>query len=167
MAIGDTLLANPLVVNVILPFLLVFTIVFAILQKTKILGEEKRQIDAIVSLVIGLIVVSFGFATNIIISLVPVLAVSAVVIMVFMVIYGMGHVGKEEFKLPPKAKGVIAVLAAIVVVIAVLVSTGAWDYLAELFYSEDGSGVVTNVIALVIIIAVIGAVVFWKQPKSE
>lgn len=160
MAIADTVLSNPLVVNIILPFLLIFTVIFALLQKTKILGEGKRQIDAIVALVIGLIVVSFSFATNIIVSLVPVLAVSAIVILVFMVIYGMAHVGGGEFRLPKGALGIIAVLAAIVVVVAVLVSTGAWNYLAELFYSEDGSGIITNVIVLVVIIAVIGAVVF-------
>ena len=54
--------------EVLLPFLLVFTVVFAILQKTSILGKGKKQIDAIVSLVVGLIVVAFGYATNVIIK---------------------------------------------------------------------------------------------------
>ena len=60
MAIGGTILSSQLFVEVILPFLLVFAVVFAILQKTKILGEGKKQIDAIVSLVIGLIVIAFS-----------------------------------------------------------------------------------------------------------
>ncbi len=44
------------VADVILPFLLVFTISFAILSRIKILGKEKkaRRFDAIVSLVFGL-----------------------------------------------------------------------------------------------------------------
>ena len=41
--------------DVMLPFLLIFTIMFAVLQKTRILGEEKRQINMVVSLVFGAI----------------------------------------------------------------------------------------------------------------
>ena len=43
---------NPFFTEMLLPFLLVFVVVFAILQKTKILGEEKAQIDAIVALLL-------------------------------------------------------------------------------------------------------------------
>src|SRR3990167_646795 len=43
----------------ILPFLLIFAIVFAILEKTKVFGDDKKQTNAIVSIVIGLIFVGF------------------------------------------------------------------------------------------------------------
>ena len=45
----------------ILPFLLVFTIVFAVLEKTKLLGDGKKQLDAIVAFVVGLIFVTAVF----------------------------------------------------------------------------------------------------------
>ena len=54
---GPTLLSHPIFVETILPFLLVFTLVFAVLQKSKILGDNKKQIDAIVSLVVGLLLI--------------------------------------------------------------------------------------------------------------
>ena len=162
----ETILSSPLFVEAILPFILIFTVVFAILQKTKILGDGKRQIDAIVSLVIGLIVISFGFATGFIISLVPVLAVSVVVILVFMVIYGMTHSGKDEFKLPKGVQGVIGALAAIVVTVAVLVFSGGWNYLLETFFYAGGdSGILTNLIFVIIVIVVIGVVV-WPSKGS-
>ena len=41
----------------LLPFLLVFTITYAILQKTKILGDGRRQFNVVVSLVLGLLFV--------------------------------------------------------------------------------------------------------------
>ena len=66
----ETIFTNPLFVETILPFLLVFTLVFAILEKTKILGDGKRQIDAIVALVIGLIFVAFGYETNIVVRMI-------------------------------------------------------------------------------------------------
>ena len=83
---GSTILSSDLFVNAVLPFLLVFVVIFAILQKSKILGDEKKQIDAIVALVIGLIVISFGYATGVIVSLIPFLAVSAIIILVFLLL---------------------------------------------------------------------------------
>jgi len=41
----------------LLPFILIFTIIFAVLQKTKIIGEGRRQFNTIVALVISLMVV--------------------------------------------------------------------------------------------------------------
>lgn len=169
-ATNGTILSSPLFVQAILPFLLVFTVVFAILQKTKILGDGKKQIDAIVSLVIGLIVISFGFATGVIVSLVPVLAISAVVILVFMLLYGMTHQdGSEPFKLPGKVQGLIGALVAVVVVVSILVITGAWDYLVEkFFYSGAGSSaLISNVVFIVIIVAAIGAVLAGGGKPSK
>ena len=55
--------------DIVLPFLLIFAVVFAILEKTMILGSEdgkpKRNINSIVSFVIALLVV----ATNKIVQL--------------------------------------------------------------------------------------------------
>ena len=44
------------VMDVILPFLLVFTIVFAVMQRTKLLGD-KKNINVIIALVLGLVFV--------------------------------------------------------------------------------------------------------------
>ena len=171
-AVGETILSNPLVINIVLPFLLVFTVIFALLQKSNILGEGRRQIDAIVSLVIALIVVSFGYATGVIVSLMPFLAVAVVIILVFLILYAMVFQG-EEFKLHKGVKVTLVVLIAAAVVIAVLISTGACDYIKyEFFYGTDSSAIVTNVIFLVIIaIAVIAVVVPGRRrttpSKSE
>jgi hypothetical protein len=45
------------VMDFLLPFLLVFTISFAVLQKAKILGDGKKQYNVVVSLVLGLLFV--------------------------------------------------------------------------------------------------------------
>ena len=165
----ETILSSPLFIEAILPFLLVFTVVFAVLQKTQILGKDKKQIDALVALVFGLIVISFGYATGVIVSLIPVLAVSATVILIFMLLYGMTHSdGGKPFDLPGRAKGVIGALAAIVVVIAVLVATGSWDYLLNrFFYGGDNSNLITNITFIVIIIVAVGATVFSGSKGSD
>ena len=43
--------------DVLLPFLLIFTVLFAILQKTSILGDKKKNMNVVVAVIIGLIVV--------------------------------------------------------------------------------------------------------------
>lgn len=45
------------VTDILLPFLLVFTIVYAVLQKTHIFGAEKKNVNMVIALVMGLGVV--------------------------------------------------------------------------------------------------------------
>ena len=44
-------------VDAVLPFLLIFTVMFAMLQKTKVLGDGKKNFNAIIAIIIGLLVV--------------------------------------------------------------------------------------------------------------
>ena len=43
--------------DVLLPFLLIFTVVFAVLQKAKIFGEDSKRFNVIIALVLGMVVV--------------------------------------------------------------------------------------------------------------
>ncbi len=164
---AQTILSHPLLVEVVWPFILVFTLVFAILQKTEMLGKGKRQIDALISLMIAIITVSFGYATGIIISLIPFLAVAAVILLVFMLIYGMTF-KPGEFGLNKHVITVVGILAAIGVIIAVMVATGAWDYVRDLINTgEGGSVLITNLVFIgAIIVAVVVALVGSKEKKS-
>ena len=44
---AETLLQHPVLTNFVYPFLIVFFIVFAILEKTKLFGEEKKQLKSL------------------------------------------------------------------------------------------------------------------------
>ena len=52
-------LENQGLTDVLLPFLLIFTIVFAVFQKTEILGKGKKNFNGVIALVIALATVSF------------------------------------------------------------------------------------------------------------
>src|SRR3989338_5371997 len=93
----STIFSTPLA-QMALVFVLVFTIVFAILQKSKILGDGKKQIDALVALSIALLVISVAYALKIISGLAPFLAVGLVIILVFMLLTGMVSKGALELK---------------------------------------------------------------------
>ncbi len=164
---AETILSSPLVVNAILPFVLIFTVMFAILQKSKILGDGKKQIDAIVALVIALIVISFANAVGVINSLMPFLAVSVVIILVFLMLYSLVFQGKENFTLHKGLQWTIFGLIAIATIIAVVISTGAWEYINnEWIIGNDNSAIITNAIFIVIILGAI-AIALWGGGKEK
>ena len=153
---GSTILSHPIFVETILPFLLVFTIIFAVLQKSKVLGDGKRQVDSIVALVSALLVISFAQATGIIVQLIPFLAVSLVVLLVFMILVGSFRKGGDEM-LPKGLKTALMAVVIIAVVIAVMVITDAWQYIFDLIFIGSDSSLFINIVFIAI---VIGAVIF-------
>jgi len=163
---GSTFLSHPLFVETILPFLLVFTIVFAVLQKSKIFGDGKRQVDAIVALVVGLLVISFGQATGFIVQLIPFLAVALVVILVFMILIGSFGKSGEEM-LPKGLKTFLMIVAGIAVVIAVLYITNLWSLLYDWIIIGTDTGIATNAFFVIIIIAAIAFVWYGSKPSGS
>ena len=167
MAAFQTILASDFAVQIIYPFLLVFVLLFAILQKSKILGEGKSQIDAMVALVIALIVVAVGWATDVITKMMPFLAIAVVVMLVFLIIYGFVASGKEGFEIPDNLKIGAGILAAIVVIIALLVATGQWDKVYNsLFKGGEISDLWSNIILILVIIAAVLVVLFSGRKRK-
>ncbi len=148
-----------------LVFVLIFTVVFAILQKTKILGDNKKQIDALVALAAGLLVISVGYAINLISSLIPFLAVSLVIILVFLLLLGIFY-KQDSFEVPGWMKAAFGVVAFIAVVIAVLYNTDAWAYIQDLSYG-GGSNVLTNVIVIIVVLVILAVVVGTSGGKDK
>ncbi|MBL7100987.1 MAG: hypothetical protein ISS23_03480 [Nanoarchaeota archaeon] len=85
--------------DVVLPFLLVFTIVFAVLEKTKIFGtldkKPKQNINAMIAFVIALFFVA---ATNLVEAtrqLLPQVVVLLITLMSFMMLVGFFYSDKD------------------------------------------------------------------------
>ena len=164
MAGFESIFTTPLGQTVLL-FLLIFTIVFAILQKSKILGEGKKQIDALVALAIGLLVCGVGYVLQFTQQIIPFMAVVMIIILVFLILTAMFWPG--EIDMHKNIRTGFGVLVFIVVIIAVLVFTGAWDAIKQWF--GDGQGIASNVILVVIVLAVIAFAYFGggKEKKEE
>ena len=152
--------------GIILPFLLVFTVVFAILERLKLFGEEKRQINALISLFIAVITVTFTYQSAVIVNLVPFLAVAVIVILIFMLLYGfVAPVDKEKgLTLPKPLYIAFGVLIGIALVIAVLWATDFLDAVSFFIFKSEFSGVIlTNVI---LIAAIVGAFILVLKSKK-
>lgn len=132
------------------PILLIFLLSFAILGKTKILGGN-NQVVALISLAISVILVAAPFARSVINSIVPFMAVMAVVFLVFMLLYGFIMQGEVKIEGGLKTLFLIVILASLVV--AVLVSTGYWGNLVN-FINTQGKLVVNLVIVIVLAVVV-------------
>lgn len=157
------ILTYPIFKEIILPFLLVFTLVFAILEKSKLLGEGKSQINAIASFVTAGILISFGNAVNIILQMTTFMAVALFVLFVFMLIYGFAYGNKTGDPLSPGLKTFIGILIFIAVVMAMLIITGYWGKVYTFF---SGSTIGMNILFVVLIGAAIATVLFGGKPDK-
>ncbi len=156
---AETILSSSLFTHAILPFLLVFTLIFAILQRSKILGEGKKQIDAIVALVIALLLIAFPLPRSIIVFLMPFLAVMAVIILVFMLLWGFVASGKDGLVMNKGLKITFGIIIGIALAIAILFAAGVWDAVYGFFTgSEWSQSILINILFIAIIIGAMVAV---------
>jgi len=155
---------NPFFTEMLLPFLLVFVVVFAILQKSEILGKGKAQIDAIVGMVIGLILIGFPQPRDILVGILPWMAVGVAVLLVFFILYGFvsGDMSKDE-NMPKWLKYTFLGLAAVFTIGVVLYVSGGWDWLIDSF-DVDGD-VWTSIVMIVLVLGAMAVAV--KSGKSS
>jgi len=163
----EAIFSYPFFMQGVLPFLLVFTLVFAILDKSKLLGEGKRQINAIISLVIGLILIGFPYPREIIVNLIPFLAVALVVLFVFMLIYGFISGKKEGDVLNKGLKIALGIIFGLAVIVAVLWVSGVWSDVVDILVKSEYAGKIWLNLLVLLIIAGAIAVVLSSDKKSS
>jgi hypothetical protein len=144
---------------------LTFTLIFAVLQKTKLLGDGKKQIDSLVGLVVGLLLISFPLSRNIVSGLMPFLAVAIAILFIFMLFYGLAY-GKTEME--SSIKWIFVILFSISLIAVFLYVSGFIDPLYNfLFNRQDSSQVWINLVLVVVIIGAIIAVLKGEGKKSD
>jgi len=155
-----TILTSPFFTEGVLPFLLVFVLVYAILQRSKILGDNDKT-NVILAIVIGFIFVTFSYAVDITTRLMGILGIAAVVILCFMLL--LGFVYGENFKMNKGLRVTFGILIGITLTVSMLVITGYWDYVLDA--ATGGSG--SNIVATVIFIAIIVGAIFLVTEKKK
>ena len=118
----------------LLPFLLIFTIIFAILQKTKILGEDKKNLSVIVAIVVGLLVVVPHATGRFPANADPVLIindalpqVSIVLVAVIFLLILIGVFGQDYVFLGVTMPGWITLISFIIILLIFGGSAGWWQ----------------------------------------
>jgi len=86
-------------VDVILPFVLVFTIVFAVLEQTKVLGEKRRNANVVVAVICGFLVLASADllgAINRISAFLSVVLLTGLLVMMLLGLVGVQSLEKSK-----------------------------------------------------------------------
>ncbi|MEK6917033.1 MAG: hypothetical protein AABW92_04780 [Nanoarchaeota archaeon] len=167
------------VYEVLLPFLLIFTIVFAILEKTKIFGTEevagremaKKNLNSMFAFVTAFIVVASSRLVAAVNEAIANMTVLLLLGVSFLLLVGVFHTGKDEFKLGQPWKNIFMwiMFAGILAIFlhAIKTSTGVpWLYFAWGFIITNlDTGVSGAIILTILLVLMMGFIT--KQEKSS
>jgi len=147
------------VYDVILPFLLIFILVFAILEKVKIFGDQSTKFDAIIALVIGILLVRQGDLVLFINNYLPNVSAVIVVFLGILILLGLFGVGAGGFKGGILVAFVIVSLIGGIWALTQATEQGDMDisipWVGEYEVSEEDAGslVIVGVFVLILIVA--------------
>jgi len=123
--------------EVALPFLLVFTITYAILQKIKIFGAAGKNFNAVIAVVLAFLVVRTNTIVEVMNTFLPQISLISIIIVVTLLLVGI-LLNRDDTGL----NGLVGVIGIILtiggIVFAFLSSTGAlgWDLPSQLNFSS-------------------------------
>jgi hypothetical protein len=148
------------VFSYVIPFLLIFAVVFAILQKSKILGDDNRTIDAIVAAAIGLLSLQFDYVSTFFATIFPRFGIGISIFLVALIFIGFFYKPQDGVDAWGGKLKWIGWIVGIGIIVWALTSWGDWsgggvgvtDWFGEYFW------------ALIILAAVIG-VIIWVTKK--
>lgn len=163
------------VYDIILPFLLVFTIVFAILEKTKILGVEKidgkeftkKNINSMVAFVIAFLVIASTRLVAVINEVMANIVLLLILAISFLLLVGT-FFGSKEFTLEnfPTWTKLFMVLMFLGIVVIFLNALGWMNYITMIFENWDAEWA-ASIIFMVMIIGFILFITYEPTPKEK
>jgi len=151
--------------DVLLPFLLIFTVVFAILQKTNILGRGRKNYNVIISLVVALSVVvphvlgnyPSGFDVVEIINMVlP--QISLIIVAILSLLLILGLFGGANISMA-------VVFIAFLFILFIFLGTTEWLFGLDWLYDFFG----TEVVSFLIVVMIFGMLIWFitKEPAEK
>ncbi len=161
--------------DIVLPFLLVFTVVFGILEKTKIFGTEgagetktsRKNINSMVAFVVAFFVISTKEIVQSLKVSLPQVSLILVFLISFMLLAGSFFTSEKEFSFAER-KGwkVFLTLTLFVSLLGIFFNAIGWlDPILDYFLSGSNSTLSSVFILLAIIVLVVVFIV--KEGKEE
>jgi len=161
------LLSSGFMTNVILPFILVFIVLFAILEKVEILGK-KRDIHAIVALIVSLIAIGVPAAIGTIQAFIPVIAVILIILFAWFLVFGFaGH--SVEVQWSTGLKRFFMIVLGLVLLVTIVWAVGSsTGFLQKINLDQVLSAQITQMVLFVgAIVAVIAIAISAEEPKKH
>jgi hypothetical membrane protein len=169
------------VYDVVLPFILTFTIVFAILERTRVFGMEKvgevevtkKNLNAMVAFVLAFLVVASSKLVATITAVSSEIIVLLLLSVFFLMLVGTFH-GEEELKGGVKLQGAWKIIFFVIMFIGVVAiflnaiktdSGYSWLEMGVGVLLEAGSS--TGISAILLLMVMIGIILFITWPKGK
>lgn len=153
--------------DIVLPFLLVFTVVFAVLEKTEIFGKDKKNINSMIAFVIGLLFVAVTEVVEVVQEALPHISVLLIVLMSFMMLVGFfisNEDGKHFFDKNPALKWILIIVVMVGTTIIFLDAIGWWDNIwddaGDFFDSTTG-------VSIIFLAIIVFAVMFIARDRDN
>ncbi len=148
----------------VLPFFLVFGIIFAILEKTKVFGESKKEINAIISIASALLMLQIDAVPQFFSNIFPKLGIALAALLVVLIFVGFFDSDTKENM---KNKWIGIVFAGIIILWAVVSSIPNWSQYEGLINWLQGEWLTSFIpILILIVIFVIGITKSGQSGKS-
>lgn len=147
------------------PFLLMFFLSFAILIKTKVLGEEK-QLNALIAFVISFIFVSVAYPTEVASNLILFLTIAMVVVFVGLLLWGFVS-GAEKVEIKTGwVKWAFGIAVIVSVFFATVWATGSDSWLYTMLFKQSWSSKLWTNVAFIFVIGIALAAILKNWKKS-
>jgi len=140
------------VFSYVLPFLLIFAIVFGILMKIRVFGEN-RSLNAIIALVIGLLALQFDLVPIFFSEIFPRVGVALSILLTLIVLLGLFFDPNQKYL----NYGLLAI--GVIIFISVLIKTaGSLGWYSGYWWYANWPSILLGIIILGIFFAVINSV---------
>jgi hypothetical protein len=148
--------------DIVLPFLLVFSISYAVLQKIKLFGKEAKRVNIIIAFVLGLLFLQNSYLTFTLQRFLPNVSLILIIFLIGLLLVGV-FVGEKEWA------GGGATIAAFVVSIVALIIAFTADFgpgygLFE-WWNLASPGTRGSIWLIIAVVAVM-VIVTFEQKKS-
>ncbi len=158
-----SLLGSPFFTNIVMPFVLIFTVTFAILEKTQLLGKKRKDVNAIVALVFALVAIGVPTAMGVLATLIPVIAVLIIILFSWFLVFGF--IGEQfETKWTEGMRKTFLVVIGVVILATIAWATGLYSFIT---LDDVLTARVMQIVLLVGTIIAIIAVVVGGDDKKE
>ena len=136
----------------LLPFLLIFALIFGILTKIKIFEEENKSVKAIIALSVGLMALQFNFVSIFFSEIFPRLGVGLAIVLIILILVGMFS--------DPESGAIMWTMFGIgvIIVIVILVQTaGSLGWSSGYFISQNWMDFAVLIVFLILFAIAVSA----------
>lgn len=150
------------VFSYVLPFLLVFAVVYGILSKTRILGGQKG-VDAVVSIALGLLALQFDYVPAFFATIFPYAGIGISILLVLLILMGLFGTG-DDGRLEAWAKYAFFGGGLLIALVVIFASLKDFSWTGFNWWNDFGPALITLVVLGVLVWAVIG---FPRQRRER